>query len=331
MRTLSIGKIRGLQQIANSKGIITVCAMDHRDSLRRQLNEGNPDAVSYEDMVNFKMEMCCIIAPLASAVLLDPIYGAAQAITSRSLPGRTGLLVSIEKSGYAGQSTARITEIMPEWNIEKVKKMGASAVKLLIYFRPDIKAAAAKQISLVSYLAEECSREDIPFLVESVSYPVENEKSHPEEFARKKPDLVFETARQLTVLPIDVFKAEFPADIRYEKDRVKLEAYCRELSRVSQIPWVLLSAGIGYEQFKIQVEIACKSGASGFMAGRALWQEATRSRTAAERTAFLQETTVSRFKEIADIADKYASPWWEVFATKGGEPGMVSEEWYRNY
>lgn len=331
MKTLSIGKMRGLQQISNSKGIITVCAMDHRDSLRRQLSEGNPDAVSYDDMVNFKMEMCRIIAPLASAILLDPIYGAAQAIASWVLPGSTGLLVSMEKSGYVGQSNARITEIIPEWTIPKIKKMGASAVKLLIYFRPDIKDIVAKQISLVAGLADECIREDIPFLVEAVSYPLEEEKSNPEEFARKKSDLVLETARQLTYLPIDIFKAEFPADINYENNEAKLAAYCRELSRISQVPWVLLSAGIGYVQFKKQVEIACKAGASGFMAGRALWQEATKEHTAEERVAFLKDTTVSRFKEIAAIADKYATPWWEVFLAKGGKPGMTSEEWYRNY
>ena len=331
MKILSIGKIRGLQQIANARGIITVCAMDHRDSLRRQLNGANPDAVSYHDMVNFKMDLCRIVAPLASAVLLDPIYGAAQAITTHSLPGRTGLLVSIEKSGYAGQNTARITEILPGWNIGKVKKMGASAVKLLIYFRPDIRDIAAKQIELVMRLADECITEDIPFLVEAVSYPLTEEKNNPVEFSLKKPDIVLETARQLTALPIDIFKAEFPADINYEKDRRKLEMYCQELSKISQSPWVLLSAGIGYDQFKTQVEIACKSGASGFMAGRALWQEATRGQTREERIAFLKDKTVARFKEIAEIAEKYACPWHEVFTAKGGKLNLVSEEWYQKY
>ena len=37
MKNLTIGKIRGLQQIANPDGIFTVCAMDHRGSLRRMI------------------------------------------------------------------------------------------------------------------------------------------------------------------------------------------------------------------------------------------------------------------------------------------------------
>ncbi len=72
MLTLSAGKLRGLQQIANARGVLTVCAIDHRESLRQELNEKNPDAVNYPDMVNFKLDLCQIIAPLASAVLLDP-------------------------------------------------------------------------------------------------------------------------------------------------------------------------------------------------------------------------------------------------------------------
>jgi tagatose-1,6-bisphosphate aldolase len=42
MSRLSPGKLRGLQQVADAKGILTVCAIDHRESLRRALNEKNP-------------------------------------------------------------------------------------------------------------------------------------------------------------------------------------------------------------------------------------------------------------------------------------------------
>jgi len=46
------------------------------------------------------------------------------------LPGPKGLLVSMEKTGYSGDSTARITELLPGWSVRKAKRMGASAVKL---------------------------------------------------------------------------------------------------------------------------------------------------------------------------------------------------------
>jgi len=326
-----IGKLRGLQQLADSKGIMKMCAIDHRGALKRALNETNPDAVSYQDMVDFKLDLCQAVASFASAILLDPEYGAAQAIAAGALPASKGLLVSLEKSGYSGSSDARITELLPGWSVKKAKRMGASAVKLLIYFRPDLKEVAPRQLDLVASLADECLEEDIAFLVEPVSYPVEKEKDSAKRFAEIKPDLVIETARQVTVLPVDVLKAEFPADIRFEQDEERLFRLCQELDQASLCPWVLLSAGVDFNSFRKQVELACKAGASGFLAGRALWQEGAAIRSREERMKFFQHTAAIRLKELADIADAYGKPWYSKLGVKNGRFAPVAEEWYRSY
>lgn len=326
---LSIGKLRGLQQLANDNGFLTICAIDHRGALRRSMNPENPDAVSYQDMVDFKLDLCQAMAPLASAILLDPLYGAGQAIAAGVLPGHIGLLVSLEKTGYTGSTSARLTELLPGWGVKKVKKLGASACKLLIYFRPDFKDTVARQLDLVAELVEECRQEDIPLLVEPVSYPAEDEG--PEEFARKKPELVIETARKLTALPIDILKSEFPADINYEKDEQKLLAYCQELDRASRLPWVLLSAGVSFEVFCRQAEIAFRAGASGFLAGRALWQEATELASRAERKKFFETTAAVRFRELAELADKYGTPWYTKMGSGRGQLAAMAEGWYRSY
>ena len=125
---LTIGKLRGLQQAANSDGIFTMCAMDHRGSLRSMIDEENPAEVSYEEMVARKLELCSSLAKYASAVLLDPIFGAAQCISHGVLPNVTGLLVSIEATGYGGGKEHRQTKLLDGWSVEKIKRMGASAV-----------------------------------------------------------------------------------------------------------------------------------------------------------------------------------------------------------
>jgi len=328
---ISIGKLRGLQQLADSKGMMTMCAIDHRGALKRALNEKNPDAVSYQDMVDFKLDLCQAVAPFASAILLDPEYGAGQAIAAGLLPGLKGLLISMEKTGYSGDSTARITELLPGWSVKKAKKMGASAVKLLIYFRPDLKDIASKQLDLVARLADQCLEEDIAFLVEPVSYPIEEGGASSMKFAEIKPGLVIETARQITTLPIDVLKAEFPADIKFEQDEEKLLGLCQELNQASQLPWVLLSAGVDFDSFKKQVEIACKSGASGFLAGRALWQEGAQIRSREERMNFFQNTAAPRLKELAEIADSYGKPWYSRLRAENGKFAPVTEGWYQSY
>jgi tagatose 1,6-diphosphate aldolase len=331
MSKLSPGKIRGLQQTANSKGILTVCAIDHRDSLRQALDAQRPGKVSYRQVVDFKLDLVSVVAPLAGAVLLDPVYGAGQAIASGIFPGHSALLACVEKSGFAGDSTARITELLPDWNVRKIKKMGASGVKLLIYFRTDLKDIAAKQIALVEKVAGQCIDEDIPLLVEAVSYPTAAEKDDMAKFYAKKPELVIDAARVLTALPIDVLKSEFPGDLDYEKDEARLMDNCRKLNLASRLPWVLLSAGISFERFKKELEMVCKAGGSGFMAGRAIWQEATKIVSREDRQKYFESQTVKRLNELIAIADKWATPWYVKFGSKDGSFPELSEEWYKSY
>jgi tagatose 1,6-diphosphate aldolase len=327
----SIGKLRGLQQLADRKGMMTMCAIDHRGALKRSLNEGTPDAVSYQDMVDFKLDLCQSVAPFASAILLDPEYGAGQAIAAGLLPASKGLLVSMEKTGYSGDSNARITQLLPGWSVKKAKKMGASAVKLLVYFRPDLKDVALKQLDLVAKLADQCIEEDMAFVVEPVSYPVEEGGASAREFSQLKSELVIETARQFTALPIDVLKAEFPADIRFEKDKGKLLGLCRELNDASKLPWVLLSAGVDFDSFREEVQIACEAGASGFLAGRALWQEGAKIRSRDERLKFFQSTAAPRLKQLAEIADNCGKPWYSKLGTENEKFAPLAEGWYRDY
>ena len=304
---------------------MTMCALDHRGSLMKMLDEKHPQSVSYQAMVEFKLELCRILAPYASAILLDPIYGASQAIAAGVLPKSTGLLVSLEESGYSGEKEARVTDLLPDWNVRKIKKMGATAAKLLLYYRPDLDNAE-RQLDTVEKLAADCQTEDIPFVVEPVSYRVGRAESNPQDFAKIKPQLVVETAQQITILPVDVLKAEFPSDIEYEKDKNRLLDYCYQLNEASQVPWVILSAGVSFELFYKQVEIACQAGASGFLAGRALWQEAAKIGSRQERLAFLESTVVNRLESLAKLANAYGTPWHAKIGASD-----VDENWHLAY
>ena len=51
-------------------------------------------------------------------------------------------------------------------------------------------------------------------------------------------------------------------------------ASCRAISDLAGgVPWAVLSAGVDHQTFLGQVEIAMKNGASGVIAGRALWKD----------------------------------------------------------
>jgi tagatose 1,6-diphosphate aldolase len=331
MDKLTIGKIRGLQQVANDDGTFTVLAMDHRGSFKDMINPKNSASVSYDEIVRRKMEMCSELSKYASAVLLDPIYGAVQCISCGVLPGNKGLLVSIEESGYEGGKESRVTRLLTNWSVEKIKRLGASAVKILIYYRPDLKDLARKQLDIVKSVAEECQVHDIPLFVEPVSYPVGNEVTNPQEFARRKESLVIETARDITALPINVLKAEFPADLKFNKDRVALFRLCQELDRTSKVPWVLLSAGVDIDSFCTMVEIACEAGGSGFLGGRAIWQEVMPMTDTAKRIDFYRTVVASRFQRLNDIVRQHGKPWYRKYGESLGALAQGSEDWYQKY
>ena len=331
MKKLTIGKIRGLQQIASPNGIFIMCAMDHRGSFQNMINPANPGAVTAQEMVARKLELCSTLGKFASAVLLDPIYGAAQCLSQGVLPKTAGLLVSVEATGYEGGKEHRVTRILDGWSVEKIKRMGASAVKILLYYRPDLKELAEQQLDVIRAVAADCDKYDIPLLVEPVSYPVGDEVKDKALFASIKPRLVVDTAKDITGMPIDVLKAEFPADTKYVTDKSDLKKYCEQLNEASRTPWVILSAGVDFETFCTQVEIACKAGASGFLGGRAIWQEVVDVKNPTERVKWLSTTGADRVKKLAEIADKYGTPWYKKFGLEAGELSTVTENWYKEY
>ena len=333
MKKLTIGKLRGLQQLANNDGVFNICAMDHRRSLSR-IMEGEKvieGGTSYEEMAQRKLELCTHLAPHASAVLLDPLFGAAQCISHGALPRSTGLLVSLEASGYAGASEFRMTELEEGWSVEKIKRMGASAVKFLIYYRPDLIELANKLMELVEAVGQACQKYDIPLVIEPLSYPLGGETKNPAQFAAAKEQLVLKTAQHITALPVDLLKSEFPGDLRYNQDKAKLIDICQKLDKASQVPWVVLSAGVSFDVFCQQVEIACRAGASGFLAGRAIWQEAMNIDDPKERAKMLKTLGVERLNKLTEIAAKHAVPWYQKLGLARDELAQTAEGWYQQY
>ncbi|UCH42362.1 MAG: tagatose 1,6-diphosphate aldolase [Dehalococcoidales bacterium] len=331
MKSLTTGKIRGLMQIANNDGILAMCAMDHRGSLRSMIDEDCPGEVDYDEMVERKVELCSVLAEYASAILLDPVFGAAQCISHGVLPRSTGLLVSIEASGYRNEEEGRLTELLNGWSVVKIKRMGASAVKILVYYRPDLPELAAKQLGTVNAVASECITADIPFLVEPLYYPLGDEINDPQGSAGLREQMVIQMAREITALPMEILKAEFPSDLRFKKDEGELIEVCRWLDNASRVPWVILSAGVDFEVFYHQAEIACRGGASGFLGGRAIWQEAMFIEDKRERMRYLSTVGVDRMKKLTEVASKYAVPWYKKMGLNMDRLADVPEGWYQDY
>jgi Tagatose-1,6-bisphosphate aldolase len=323
-RSFALGTRRGIAACASARGTFAVLALDHRQNLRKELRPADPSSVTYDEMVEFKRAVVRALAPVATGTLLDPEIGAAQCIADGSLPASAGLLVAIEATGYEGPSTARISRILDGWSVDKAKRMGASAAKLLVYYHPDA-ANAADQERLVADVAADCRAADLALFVEPLSFSlVEGEKLIGE--ARRR--VVVETARRLTAIGGDVLKAEFPYDPSVT-DRARWREACGELDAGSALPWVLLSGGVDEATFEAQVSIACETGASGVLVGRSVWAEAATMEPAA-RDAFLATSGRERLRRLADLVETAGRPWHDRPSRLTTSP-IPGDGWYREY
>jgi tagatose 1,6-diphosphate aldolase len=294
---ISEGKWRRLRSLADGEGRFKMMAIDQRGSLSdaiAKVTNRSPEQVAGEELAKAKEVITRVLAPYATAVLTDPIYGYPHSF--QSIPRGIGLLLAHEETGYERSGPTgkeRKTNLVEGWSVQKAQRAGADAIKLLLYYHPDASDEVRRyQQDLVQRLGEECEQAGMPFLLELVSYALEESSTNTDEFARRKPDLVIRSAREFSAAKykVDVLKLEFPADLKrtrefcggafdgQERQAVyqlsEVREFCRQLNEAAGMPWVILSAGVGIEEFLIQVALATEAGASGFLCGRAIWKDA---------------------------------------------------------
>lgn len=326
MQILSPGKMRGLQSCATPEGVFAILAADHRDSLRAIIAPGAPHTVPAARLTEVKLALVRHLGPAASAVLLDPLYSAAQAITRGWLPGQVGLLCAIEEQGYLSNPYSRRTPLIAGWSVEKTKRLGANGIKLLLFYHPDAGASTLAQEKLVQAIAADCRRADLPFFLEPILYsPDPAVKKDSPEFAAARPRLVVEMVRRLSRLGPDVMKIEYPVDVQLEPDPGAWAAACTRVNRAAAVPWTILSGGGSFDTFKQQLQVACRAGCSGFVCGRSIWQEAA-TLPEQPREQFLTGVAFRRVTELRQIAVDYAAPWPARF-----DLPPVDENWYQTY
>ncbi|MBK8025823.1 MAG: tagatose 1,6-diphosphate aldolase [Chloroflexi bacterium] len=316
MQTISPGQWRGLRQTSLDGDVFAILAFDQRGTYRKMLPEGT----TYEHAVDVKAEIVASLSAHASAVLLDAEYGLKAALT---MARSSGLLMSLEKSGYSGDATYRRIEFIPEWSVASIQNMGASAVKLLAYYHPDTGALAEEIEGVIAGVIKDSHAHGLPVFLEPMSYSLDASVSKESAaFAATRSKAVIEN--RLGALGPDVLKMEFPYDAAFHSNQDEWMAACEAISAASEVPWVLLSAGVDFATFAEQTRIACQAGASGWLAGRAIWKEAV-TMDAPTRAQFLSVTAADRMKRLSELSIQYARPWTQLYSMPAN-----STSWYKS-
>jgi len=303
MARISYGKARHLQRCSQD-GKFVVLAIDHRDNLLNELNRHAGRSITDSEFITFKRQTVSALLPHTTGLLIDPAFGIADTIYNNTLSASRGLLAPLEVTDYDRHPSKREPTFIAGWSIEQIKQVGGDGVKLLLYYHPDAPDAAAKR-EKVQQIVERCARLQLPFYLEPIAYTLDPAKTLSNQELLQ---VLIESARIFSSMGVDVLKMQFPVDAKQTEDEAEWLSACEALNAACEAPWALLSAGITYETFLRQAQIACESGASGVIVGRAVWAEAVNLQ-GEERQQFLTETASARMAELQKLVMSSAHPW----------------------
>jgi tagatose 1,6-diphosphate aldolase len=321
MIQLSPGKLWGMRRMADAAGRFKMTAVDQRPPIKNPIAKhyGLSEA-PYDDVAGFKALLIETLQAESSAMLLDPHYAIPRGLDL--LSPQKGLIVTLEDSIFREtEGGGRLSSEIDDWSVEKIKRLGGDAVKVLAWYRPDADAKVrAHQQDFVKRIGDDCRRYDIPFLLELLVYPLAQDASQTRAYVEmhgKKADDVLRSVEEFARpdYGVDVFKLESPVNADDApgvggEGWEDVQALFDEMGRLAGRPWVMLSAGAGKRQFRNILTHAYRASASGYLAGRAIWLDAFTHFPDWERMrAELQGDAVAYMRDLNALTDREAAAW----------------------
>ena len=98
---LTPGKLTGMKNVSNERGVIAAAAMDQRGSLKKALGTNATE----KQLEDFKSLVTEVLTPHASAILLDPEWGLPA---SKRRAKNAGLLLAYEHSIVSPRDLRRL-------------------------------------------------------------------------------------------------------------------------------------------------------------------------------------------------------------------------------
>lgn len=252
-----------LAPLSLESGGLAMVAVDQREALRGMYAAKRSGVIGDDVLTDFKVAVAETLSDLASGLLVDLDFGLRQIVEAKVLAPSCGLIAAqdllIGPAGGAATDTAIDDRVIAS----EMKKLGSVALKLLILYRsdesPEMRTEMAKQF------IDGAKKEGLISLVEIIVKPPKSGG----EFNREVE--IVNAAKEAANWGMDVYKAEVPFGGKASDS--EMESVYKAMHDAIGIPWVVLSNGVAKEDFERAVSLACKSGAKGFLAGRAVWAD----------------------------------------------------------
>jgi sulfofructosephosphate aldolase len=248
-------------------------------------------------LTQFKVDVARELSPFASALLVDQEFGIDAIVNQSALNKNCGLIAAADLLVGPAGGAATDTAVDPDVDPIRMRDINSVGLKFLVLWRND--ESPDDRAKLVAEFNQLCQISGLPSIIEIiVKPPTDSSKS----FDREEELII--AAREAAAWKPDLYKAEVP--FHGQGDHSLITKNAERISEAIGSPWVVLSNGVKQPFFSDAVKACAIGGASGFLAGRAVWADIV---GATDIPKALREVSIPRLEKLAEIVDAYAKPW----------------------
>ena len=321
------GKLRSLDRLAGPGGQFEILAIDQRPPVFELVRTAGDHDLATGTLAIRRAVVRCL-QHAATATLIDPD---SALHLMPELDPRPGLLLTLEDHDFAVEGDERLSSMIADWSVDRIKRSGGEAVKFLAWYRPDASERSRQhQQELVASVGAACRAHEIPLVFELLVYPMGGHEASPSE----RVEIIRSSILDFTddEFGVDLFKIESPngrmrpEDAHLLLDDAALADAFAGIDEAIDRPWVLLSGGCDRPTFRRSLRAACAAGASGYLAGRSIWWDAVSRYPNLDLVESELTTDALPFMaELHDLVTELA-PSWRTQARHLGPPAVAAAD-----
>ena len=271
-----------LKDITRPSGGFAMLAVDQREAMRLMFAAaGAPVPVTDQHLMDFKVNAAKILSPYASAILVD------QQAVAKSC----AMIVAADE--FIPGNGIPVDSVVIDKNVDAqaVKRDGGKALKLLVLWRSD--EDPQQRLEMVKAFNTLCHDNGLLSIIEPVVRPPRRGAAFDREQA------IIDAAKELGDSGADLYKVEMP--LFGKGTQHELLTASQKLNENIAMPWVILSSGVDDKLFPRAVSVAMQAGASGFLAGRAVWSSVI---GLPDTELMLRDISVPKLQRLGEIVDE---------------------------
>jgi len=281
-----------LRDIARPSGGFAMLAVDQREAMRSMfVTAGAKPPVADQTLTDFKVNAAKILSPFASAILVDQQFCYRQVVEQRAVAQSCATIVAADAFIPGNGIPVDSVEIDRQVDAQAVRDNGGKALKLLVLWRSD--EDPQQRLDMVKDFNHLCHAHGLLSIIEPVVRPPRRGDNFDREQA------IIDAAKELGDSGADLYKVEMP--LHGNGPQAALLAASRKLNEQISMPWVILSSGVDEKLFPRAVSVAMTAGASGFLAGRAVWSSVV---GLPDTGLMLRDISAPKLQRLGEIVDE---------------------------